>query len=602
MRKIAYLVLALAAGCVYACSADKSASPTTEAGSKSGSVNLALVSTTKDGRTFRLDNASFKVTSANDLGSAQTISAPGEATALQFDLPVGTYNVELLSGWQLSEVLPGGVVQKVDATVSGSVQLTVSADATTDAVFHFQLVEGSGQLGTGRITFDVGTTCTPKASVDCHLAGIDCGPMSDGCGGTIDCGNCAPGSTCNQGKCVCPANPSCASLGAECGSPKDVCGNAFDCGACDNGGKCNASYHCECVPQTCGDRVCGPLLDGCGKTLDCGTCPAGSQCTPAGKCEAICVPATKCTAACGTEPDGCGGFIDCGACPDGQTCTGGVCKPACNAKTCATLGYQCGSHQDNCGDSIDCGLCPSPADTCTPEGLCLCQPKTSCAPGECGELPDGCGGVITCGCPTGQTCESGQCICTKKTCGSNNCDIMSDGCGGQIDCGKCTTGTTCQNNACVCQPTTCQALGIECDSASDGCGGMLTCGTCGSGKSCNAGKCVDNPQVTITYKLSDGSPWNPNAAGGYCVNFTITNSSSQDTKSWTATVALGADTKVKTNFWGATKVDTAEGIKLTALNYNAKITKSGGKIDNVGYCADFTKGYHAPSATVAPTF
>lgn len=43
-------------------------------------------------------------------------------------------------------------------------------------------------------------SCQPRS---CASAGAQCGDLSDGCGGTLRCGTCAGGDTCQSGRCVC---------------------------------------------------------------------------------------------------------------------------------------------------------------------------------------------------------------------------------------------------------------------------------------------------------------------------------------------------------------------------------------------------------------
>jgi hypothetical protein len=63
------------------------------------------------------------------------------------------------------------------------------------------------------------THCVPET---CAGAGVECGAISDGCGGTLDCGACLP-----------PCTPtSCATAGASCGTIPDGCGGDLDCGLC----------------------------------------------------------------------------------------------------------------------------------------------------------------------------------------------------------------------------------------------------------------------------------------------------------------------------------------------------------------------------------
>jgi hypothetical protein len=85
-----------------------------------------------------------------------------------------------------------------------------------------------------------------------------------------------------------------------------------------------------------------------------------------------------------------------------------------------------------------------------------CTPVTCEAAGaECGEVPDGCEGVLACGdCPQGETCGGG---------GPNAC------------------GTA------ACTPTTCEVLGAACGLVGDGCGAALECGGCPEGQTCGGG-------------------------------------------------------------------------------------------------------------------
>jgi hypothetical protein len=51
-----------------------------------------------------------------------------------------------------------------------------------------------------------GECCRP---ITCADHGYDCGTISDGCGGIIDCGSCAPGAVCDAGTCyACEPTPS----------------------------------------------------------------------------------------------------------------------------------------------------------------------------------------------------------------------------------------------------------------------------------------------------------------------------------------------------------------------------------------------------------
>jgi hypothetical protein len=81
--------------------------------------------------------------------------------------------------------------------------------------------------------------CTP---LSCSQQGFDCGLQGDGCGGSLNCGQCPAEEYCGAG-----------------GIP----------------GQC---FTVACVPLTCAQQNagCGPMADGCGGLLECGSCNTGS--------------------------------------------------------------------------------------------------------------------------------------------------------------------------------------------------------------------------------------------------------------------------------------------------------------------------------------
>jgi hypothetical protein len=92
--------------------------------------------------------------------------------------------------------------------------------------------------------------CVPLTCADLNK---QCGQAGDGCGGVLDCGNCAPQETCGGG------------------------GVPGQCGGLPEGGTCQ--------PLTCAqqDALCGPAGDGCGNLIQCGTCTTPLSCI-AGSC------------------------------------------------------------------------------------------------------------------------------------------------------------------------------------------------------------------------------------------------------------------------------------------------------------------------------
>jgi hypothetical protein len=267
--------------------------------------------------------------------------------------------------------------------------------------------------------------------------------------------------------------------------------------------------------KTCKDLgyTCGMNGDGCGHMLDCGTCQAPEYCGGGGY--------SKCGGNTQTTPDG---------------------SPACNPKTCPTLGYTCGPAGDGCGGLLQCGTCANPAfcggggfnkcggnDGLNPDGGVPCTPTTCAKLGyDCGFAGDGCGGVLNCGsCTAPQYCggngydkcggnigtnpADGGALCKPTTCAAQgyNCGFASDGCGNALMCGSCTAPEVCggggfdkcgtngftPDGSVACTPETCVSLGYTCGTAGDGCGGVLSCGSCTAPQYCGGAgfdKCGGN--------------------------------------------------------------------------------------------------------------
>ena len=223
---------------------------------------------------------------------------------------------------------------------------------------------GSTGVGINIDGGDDGPNCA--GATTCAQQNVKCGPIGDGCGGTLECGTCPATETCGGGgtpgvcgKFVCTPK-TCAALGADCGPVGDGCGMQIDCGTCTGG-------------LTCG---------GGGTASVCGT---GSSCSPQ-SCAAQAVN-------CGPIGDGCGGTLQCGTCSGNQTCGGGgvssVCgAPPCVPKSCGQLGADCGPIGDGCGALLQCGTCSQPkacggtsASKCGVPSSCtnLCLQQVTCA-------------------------------------------------------------------------------------------------------------------------------------------------------------------------------------------------------------------------------
>jgi hypothetical protein len=406
-------------------------------------------------------------------------------------------------------------------------------------------------------------SCVPRTCADAHA---NCGPVADGCGGLIPtCGTCAAPAICggagtpsacgnsvNDGGGCLPLT--CDKAGANCGPIGDGCGGTLDCGTCPTGQTCGgagtpsvcgvkfvspdggtADGSTSCKPRTCADAGanCGPIGDGCGGILNCGTCASPEICGGAGvpsvcgnpyaRDGAACAPRSCADlgANCGPIGDGCGGLLDCGTCASPYICGGGgtpsVCGnpyvgdsgAACTKRTCADVGANCGPVADGCGGTIDCGTCASPylcggggtpnrcGNPYADDAGVVCKPQTcATANANCGLIGDGCGGTVNCGtCTSPDICGGGgvpsQCGGGTTT-GSSTCTTAL--CKQQVVCS--TAGTTTTISGTVYAPTP-SAYGpadpiynavvyIPKSGTVSPFGSTLTCDQCGTGASTDA--------------------------------------------------------------------------------------------------------------------
>jgi len=251
---------------------------------------------------------------------------------------------------------------------SGGHDASTHKDATTPILGNPDTDGGGGSKK------DSGGSCS--AGITCSSAGVQCGPLANGCGGVIQCGSCPTGQTCGGGgtasQCGSPCVPmTCADQGISCGPAGDGCGNSLSCGGCSDAETCGGggiASQCgstnQCTPTTCAALgfTCGPAGDGCGNSLDCGTCTSPDICGGGGVSSTCgtpaCVPKTCATigpATCGPVGDGCGSLLQCGSCSIPETC-GGLTSGQCGVPaTCTNL----------CKQQVSCG---NPATTTTVTG------------------------------------------------------------------------------------------------------------------------------------------------------------------------------------------------------------------------------------------
>lgn len=357
--------------------------------------------------------------------------------------------------------------------------------------------------------------CTPRPALElCNEAkakkGVECGVISNGCGGTVNCDavagyGCKNGELCGvrgiANRCDVASTPDeCKAQGRQCGEITSACsGKKITCGSCPSGQVCNANGLCgePCTPKTCDDFKqfeCGTFDDGCKSTVTCGSC-AGGICNNGTN---TCCKLNTCAAGkCGEDlPNGCGtNNLDCKCAANTQSCT------------------------------LDGGAAPAPPVT-SATGMC-CVKKTAAAyPNQCGtNLPDGCGGTIAnVACPNNGVCVTGtagapgpapangvagSCCTRTNECaaqGPTSCDQVDNSCrpGSKISCtGNCTGATSrCANGDCCAPPAACPGGGgenAECNTTkpANGCGNDNVC-SCGGGRICMCGDHQCGPGDTGT--------------------------------------------------------------------------------------------------------
>jgi hypothetical protein len=183
-----------------------------------------------------------------------------------------------------------------------------------------------------------------------------------------------------------------------------------------------------------------------------------SDCQPTG-CEAL-------GARCGNPSDGCDGSLDCGICGEGARCEDNECR-SCTAKSCSELAWSCGSGSDACSGTLDCGACAD-GETCY-EHAC-CTPRT-CSSADCADVPDGCGGTLSCPC---------EAVIAGKVCGRVSAmACIGPGAATKPAC-SCQLPAVCdpRNGGC-CVPLACADLcKAGAYDGSDGCGTSIHCDAC----------------------------------------------------------------------------------------------------------------------------
>jgi len=122
-----------------------------------------------------------------------------------------------------------------------------SVSATTTVQLHvFFLGANNDGTPTGDSTNQANLTLTVAPAPTCGPGG--CGTITNACGASVNCGNCAPPGVCGGGGVpnICCTPITCA--GKACGSVPDGCGGVLNCGICPGGQRCNAQFQCVAPP------------------------------------------------------------------------------------------------------------------------------------------------------------------------------------------------------------------------------------------------------------------------------------------------------------------------------------------------------------------
>ncbi len=315
-----------------------------------------------------------------------------------------------------------------------------------DTTDHF----GTGGAGTNDTIGGTCCQCQPKTAADC----------GGNCNETLTARVCTP-----------PGGASTVEAPA-CNNATVETSTTFTCNVgnvCPGGDVCDGGNAC-CVP--CGANECNDSKCGTACTCASGSCnTTNNTCCASGKISSagVCCTGTQVLAGpvgakvCCASGQATGDGLLC--CPGGEVAEASSC---CTNSTCPSIGdgQACGNLPNTCGGTISCTNCAVNGETCT-GGHCTC-PTPVCPAGQCsGNATNACGGLTGCN----AACEPGQ-----TTCGADHfCHCTTCTASGTCAC-PAGSGESCVSGTCVCEPPTCPA---------GQCSGKATA-PCGAQTSCNA--------------------------------------------------------------------------------------------------------------------
>jgi hypothetical protein len=170
--------------------------------------------------------------------------------------------------------------------------------------------------GANTLICDGGACVIGTCGADTKKCGSNCVPTdaNNGCSDTARCTACAANEACGgaSNTCQCVPVTMAAACAGKCGTVSNGCGGTHNCGGCTSPQTCNGggvANVCGCTPlskaSACGAKNCGTASNGCGGNHNCGSCDSGTPVCVSGTCRE-----------CGTKADCDSSYFDCsgGAC------------------------------------------------------------------------------------------------------------------------------------------------------------------------------------------------------------------------------------------------------------------------------------------------